>query len=189
MRGLLLKLHSGRVIACCAVLAIGIFPLVANSTGVEEEEGWSPIQVVEPESWLEEGTQVPTFPEKASLFEVEVAGGYPFQVYLDSKTLTVGKDGVVRYTVVLQSSGGARNILFEGIHCSRRQYRRYAYGIDETWSPFQDSDWVTITGGGQDRYRFVLYRNYLCDTSGTALTVQDIRRRLRAVGSFGYEDY
>jgi hypothetical protein len=189
MRGSLLKLHSGRVPACLAVLAIGIFPLVVSSTGVVEEEGWSPIQVDDPETWMEEGTQLPHFPEKASLVEVEVADGYPFRVYLDTKTLTVAKDGVVRYTVVLKSSGGARNILFEGIHCSRRQYRRYAYGIDEAWSPFQDSDWGTITGGGQDRYRFALYRNYLCDTSGLALSEQDIRRRLRAVGSFGYEDY
>jgi CNP1-like family len=85
----------------------------------------------------------------------------------------------VRYTLVFISSSGVWNISYEGQHCGRNEYRRYAYGSNGTWYPIEASPWQRITDSGMDHYRHVLYWNYLCDPLQTNLDVADMLRRIR----------
>ena len=77
---------------------------------VEEEAPWRELQDVEP----------PAFPRKESLREFYVSAVATNQYMIDESTLTVGSDGVVRYVLVVQTSGGATNVSFEGINCKDR---------------------------------------------------------------------
>lgn len=161
------------------VLAVFLACLPAASAG-DEDTGWTTDNYVPQEAWEEGQVTIPPWPEKQNLLEVEVdRGGFPFRVFIDSQSLEVGDDGVVRYSLVIISTSGARNASFEGVLCNKREYRRYAYGSADRWHRLAGSQWQRITRGGSDGYRYVLYRHYLCNTAGLNPRVEGILQRIR----------
>jgi hypothetical protein len=162
---------------CCLVACLLAFSCVVSA---DEETGWSSAPFIEPPPWKEEAFTLPAYPEKNRLVEVPASlAGYEFRAFIDPASLSVGSDQVVRYTLVFISSSGVWNVSFEGQHCGRNEYRRYAYGSNDTWYPIEGSPWQGITDSGIDHYRHVLYWNYLCDPLHTDLDVAEMLRRLR----------
>jgi hypothetical protein len=94
----------------------------------EEEAPWQEQRDIEP----------PAFPADDVLVEIYVSPVATNKYFIDSATLAPGKDGVVRYVLVVKTSGGATNVSFEGIHCAERKWKHYATGrYDKTWSKTQ----------------------------------------------------
>ena len=82
--------------------------LVASSPVLafdDEPTGWAPAYIEEqPDNWLEQEGELPAYPEKGNLLEVDAGTeGLQYTVYLDKPSLVKGDDGVVSYTVVLVS--------------------------------------------------------------------------------------
>jgi hypothetical protein len=114
-------------------------------------------------------------------FYVSPTSGQSFSV--DAKSLTVGTDGVVRYTMVSMSSSGAKNISYEGIRCSSYEKRLYAFGHpDGTWARARNSEWGPIAVKGPNLQHATL-KDYLCKdglTAGNADRILDAIRYHRA---------
>jgi hypothetical protein len=158
-----------------AALAFSAWALAAD-----EETGWSPEHFAPQEAWREQSFELPDYPAEGRLIEIEVpSGSFPYHVLVDSGSLERGSDGVVRYSVVVRSHAGAENVSFEGMLCRDRSFRRYAYGSNNTWKPIGGSEWEPIKPGGMGHYRFVLYRDYLCDPVRPALKVSEMIQRMR----------
>ena len=146
----------------------------------DEGEGWTAAPFVEPPAWKEEVPGLPAYPENNRLLELPASlPGYDFHVFIDPDSLSAGGDRVVRYTLVIVSSSGVRNISFEGLHCGKREYRRYAYGSGDAWVPINASPWQKVSDIGMDHYRHMLYWDYLCKPSQTNLDVAAMLRNIR----------
>jgi hypothetical protein len=146
----------------------------------DEDAGWSNDHYIPPEKWKESTVEIPRWPEQDDLLEVSAGrSGFPFRVYTDPESLTIGDDGVVRYVLVIVSSSGAWNTSFEGILCDKGEYRRYAYGSGQQWHQLAGSTWQRIIKDGKDGYRYALYQDYLCNAEGHNPDVSDILRRIR----------
>ncbi len=104
----------------------------------------------------------------------------PYRVYIDPRSLQTGKDRVVRFTSVLVSPSGVRNITYEGLHCGERAYRRFAYGAQGSWHGLPGSAWQPVTRGGISGYRSVLYYRYMCNPAEPHKDAEDIVRQLRS---------
>lgn len=142
--------------------------------------GWPSGPYQPPEPWKEATVDLPGWPDAGELLQVDVDNaGFPFDVYLDPESLSVGNDRVVRYTLVIVSSSGARNVSFEGLRCATREYRRYAYGSGDAWLQARGTTWHKVLDGGMDGYRYILYRDYLCDPLGDDLEVNEILEKVR----------
>lgn len=50
----------------------------------------------------------------------------PLRFAIDPKSVSIGKDNVVRYTVLITSKTGARNVNYEGLRCDTGERRIYA---------------------------------------------------------------
>jgi hypothetical protein len=99
---------------------------------------------------------------------------------IDAKSLSVDKDGVIRYTIVGTSTGGAKNVSYEGIRCSTFEKRLYALGhADGTWVKARDSEWQPIPTSGTNKQHEDLALNYLCDGTTIAGTASQIVQNLR----------
>ena len=113
--------------------------------------------------WKEQGLVMPPYPQDDKLIEVDIdRHDYPYRVFVDSGSLSVGEDRVVRYTVVLRSKSGVDNVSFEGLRCTSHQYKRYAYGSAGKFHAVPRADWKYLRHDRQDIYRNVLANNYLC---------------------------
>lgn len=136
---------------------------------------------IEPESWKEGQAVLPSYPGEKDLMEVSVDDADAGRTYyLDPKSLSVGADGVTRYTVVIVSRTGAKNVLFEGIRCDTREYKTYAYGaLDNTLRALSEARWAPISGRGATVYRQQFYGYYLCSPQRFPWSPEQVIQRVK----------
>jgi CNP1-like family len=141
-----------------------------------------------PTNWTENKVDaLPPLPNQADLLPFEVSQNTPLSFFIDAKSLTVGSDGVVRYTVVVTSPSGARNVNYEGIHCDNYTWRLYA-GLNEDhdgWDRTVENDWTRIEDGNLNAYRASLYQDFFCANRipvGSAKTIVNNIRYNRTQG-------
>lgn len=115
-----------------------------------------------PKPWQESGVTLPGPPREADLVAVHTTGASSFRFFVDRRSVSVGDDGVVRYTVVAVSGEGARNVSYEGLRCAKYERRVYALGRGAAgWGPASSSEWreFSRTAG---TYYGLLYRDFFC---------------------------
>jgi hypothetical protein len=167
-----------RLVACLLCL----LPPLASADIAEAVGGHKSVynDVEEKGPWTEERPQLPAYPRPADLIEFYVSPTATNHFFVDGISLSVGKDGVVRYVLVIETSGGARNVSFEGIHCATREYKIYATGrADGTWLTTRAPVWRTIENKTINRYHAELNRNLLCPIGNPIGSAEEGRDALR----------
>lgn len=139
--------------------------------------------------WTENKVEaLPPLPSERDLIAFDVSNNSPLHYALDAKSLSVGSDGVVRYTVVITSPSGARNVNYEGIRCETYDWRLYA-GLNadhDGWDQTVANDWTRIENGNLNAYRASLYQDYFCTSKmvmGNAKTIVNNMRLNRTANS------
>lgn len=145
-----------------------LVPLVAalllSASAVAQWEGWDYEFDQGKKPWSEIQAQIPPYPRPQNLIEFEAGAASPHHFYIDSESISVGGDGVVRYTLVIRTSGGATNVTYEGMRCDMRQQKYYAIGRnDGTWSRARDPQWRRIEYKEVNRHHGVLYTDFFCN--------------------------
>jgi hypothetical protein len=126
----------------------------SGSVCAYDEEGavWREDEIVFPE--------LPA-PEKMKPFFVSAAASNRF--LLDPASLSVGGDGVVRYVLLVETPGGARNMTYEGMRCTTREKRIYASARrDGSWSRSRNEGWEKIRDIAPNRQHAALFLDYFC---------------------------
>lgn len=105
---------------------------------------------------------LPAYPRASGLLPFFVSAASDFRFFVDAASLSVGGDGVVRYTLVARSPQGADSVSFEGMRCDTREVRGYATGrADGTWSR-RDTPWRKIESRSVQRWHNALAAEYFC---------------------------
>jgi hypothetical protein len=113
--------------------------------------------------WVELQAQLPPYPETENLLQFDAGPVSTNLHYVDALSITVGEDGVVRYTLVIKSSQGGMNVSYEGIRCQTAEKRTYAYGRnDHTWTRAGRSRWSDLETLNQNYAQRALYRYFFC---------------------------
>ena len=130
--------------------------------------------------WAEIDVQLPAFPEKQNLIPFNVGSVTDKQFFVDGKSITVGADEVIRYSLVVISSAGAQSISFEGMRCLTGERRVYAFGhSDNTWSKARSNKWTKLQGGSNNHH-VALFADYFCTVGTVSITKpEDAIRILR----------
>ncbi len=130
--------------------------------------------------WAEEEAVLPEFPKAENLLPFYVSEMTAHRFMIDASTLQVGKDRVVRYVLVIQTSGGATNISFEGMRCDTREFRLYASGHREgRWTKARLSEWRPIENKPVNRHHAALSRDLFCPNGAAIFTPDEGRDVLR----------
>lgn len=130
--------------------------------------------------WAEEEAVFPAFPNDENLRPIYVSEMTSHQFLVDGSTLQVGKDGVIRYVLVVRTQGGATNVTFEGIRCETREYKIYGSGRqDGTWAPSRRTAWRPIENKPMNRQHAALSRDYFCPGGVIIQTPAEGREALR----------
>lgn len=139
-------------------------------------------------SWKEIQAQMPAYPKGENLLLVEAGSATAHKFYVDPASVSVGTDGVVRYTTVIKASGGAINVAFEGMRCETREGKLYAVGrSDGTWVRARNPKWDRILLRDLKPHHWVLYREYFCPShtrpTPAKVAVDALRRGVGLSGS------
>jgi hypothetical protein len=113
--------------------------------------------------WVEVAAQLPPYPKAENLIPFNVSAATNNTFFIDAESISVGADNVVRYTVVIEAAGGAKNVSFEGLRCESGERRLYAYGHpDGTWSRARNAGWEPIKFRSLLSYRKALVEDHFC---------------------------
>lgn len=133
--------------------------------------------------WQEQETALPDYPKDGDLLEFYVSAATTNRFFIDGATLNPGADGVVRYSLVVRTAGGATNVSFEGLRCATLENRLYATGRrDGTWARARSSEWKRIANLPANRQHAALTRDYLCPSGVPIRTAEEGRDALRRGG-------
>ncbi|MCX8145466.1 MAG: CNP1-like family protein [Azovibrio sp.] len=159
---------------------LALVGLVGVALGVQAQAQFDPD---EEKPWEELPLQLPPFPVDANFLGFYVSPTATNRFYLDTASLSVGSDGVVRYTLLAVSDSGVRNLTYEGMRCQTRERRIYATGrSDGTWATLPAGKWVRIREQVTNRYHAALFTDLLCPDGVIVRRVEDIVRSLKKEG-------
>jgi len=131
--------------------------------------------------WKELQAKMPPYPREENLVQVSLKPTSKQALFIDSESLSVGKDRVVRLIYVLRFPGGGQTVLFEGFRCETRSYKSYAYGLPGgVLKPFPEVEWreAPWTDYG---YRRELLQYYFCADNYNPYPRASILRRARSL--------
>jgi len=153
----------------CIVVALALLvPALASAqlTGFEADFD------EQKKTWKEIEAQIPAYPKQENLilFETAPAG---HQFFIDAASVNIGSDGVVRYTLMMKTAGGAVNVSFEGIRCETREQKYYAFGQPGGgWTRARDPAWRPILVRQHTRHLSLLHSDYFCEGRDTVKTAR-----------------
>lgn len=141
--------------------------VAAAGASAQDKSDWERAQ--EKRNWREAEVSPPAYPRAQDLLPFFVSSASRFEFFVDAASLSIGEDGVVRYTLVARSAQGAESVSYEGIRCSTREVRIYATGrvADHAWSR-RAGPWRRIEARSVQRWHNALAAEFFC-AGGVAL--------------------
>lgn len=162
------------------LIALILFVPITSAFDLPSQED-DDMEFQEAEPWREISINLPHYPLQKDLLAVPIDKiNTRFNFFIDTTSLNIGHDGIIRYTMVIESPSGSRNILHEGLHCVNAKYKLYAFGVaDSKMQRLAKPDtWKPVTMLGSVRFRYELYRYFFCE-NGSPKIIVDIIRGLR----------
>lgn len=116
----------------------------------------------EKRDWREADVPPPPPAGSGEMLAFFVSSASDYRFFIDSASLAPGRDGVVRYTLMVRSPLGAETISYEGIRCASGEVKNYAYAhADRSWS-VRPGPWRRIEARSVQRWHDALWREYFC---------------------------
>lgn len=131
--------------------------------------------------WVEDPvTSFPALPRDQDLLPFAVSTLSPLTFKIDPHSLSIGKDYVIRYTVVITSPAGARNVRYEGLRCQTYEWRLYS-GTNDTGTEWDhaSTEWTPIEHSELNAYHAALYNDYFCQDKMPVVKMNRIVDSLR----------
>jgi CNP1-like family len=123
---------------------------------------WAQLAADNPD-WKE--SEVPSAPkfDVARLVEFDVSAASSLRFGIDPSTVSITKEGLVRYVVVASNSTGALNAIYEGVRCATLEVKIYArFTASGGWKPTSNAEWQSLTNTNLPRHSAILARQALC---------------------------
>lgn len=118
--------------------------------------------------WKEIEAKIPAYPKDANLVRFDAGPATPHRFFIDTQSLSIGEDGVVRYILVIKAAGGATNVTYEGIRCDTREQKYYALGqANGAWTRARNPQWRRIVYQEVNRHHGALFTDFLCTGNST----------------------
>lgn len=160
---------------------LGLTLLAMTQISIAQQLEWNRSSDDEVKPWEEIQAELPPAPKDENLLPFYVGPTATQTFAVDTKSLSVGKDGVVRYTLVAVSTGGAKSVSYEGIRCASFEKKIYAFGRDDgVWSRSRRDQWEPIVRGKVNRQHAALAMDYFCSNLTVVGNEKDMLQRLKS---------
>lgn len=147
-------------------------PINQHPVVAPEEQGKS--------EWVEDSVTPPPYPQDQDLIRVAMTATSN-EYFVDAKSISIGKDAVVRYSMLIRSNANALNVTFEGIRCETREQKLYQVGHkDGTWAPARSPKWREVADSGAVTYQKILMNDFFCPKKVSVKSVAEAVAALRA---------
>jgi len=132
--------------------------------------------------WNELQASLPGVPREENLVRLDLGPAARNAYFVDRTSVRPDSDGVVRYSIVVRSAGGASTVNFEGMRCASGEWKLYAFGRpDGSWVRNKRASWVPVKDRETAGYHRELFYHYFCTVDGHG-DMKVIQRALKSGG-------
>lgn len=162
-----MKFHPALVLV--AALLLGLAP-VASAQLAPDDPDWKESEAPPP----------PAFDFK-KLLTFDAASGSSLVYGVDPASVSISRnDSLVRYVLVATSSSGARNVMYEAIHCATGEFKTYArYSSDGQWNMVARPEWRSMFDNMPSKHALRFARAGACDAAAPVTSVAVLISRLK----------
>ena len=114
------------------------------------------------------GTLIPFYVSETTIFKFAV----------DTDSISIGKDGVTRYIVVMTNPSGEKQAQYEGIRCDSFQWRLYGNLENNVWRENPLSSWRAIQTSVPNRYQAALAQGAFCSFTSQEKNMATVQKSL-----------
>lgn len=172
------KSFFGRLCALLGTVCLTGSLAAAPNTAYYQKDSFEEVK-----AWQEDKVEYPALPEDPNQISIYLSASSTNQYWVDKSSISVGNDGVIRYSLTVLSSGGVRGTTYEGIRCETRELRRYAVLRNGTeWVRSRNESWSRITESPGHRQHAVLYLGHFCPDGIAVRNVSEAIRNLSRGG-------
>jgi len=138
-------------------------------------------QIVTDPDWKETEAPPPPAFNRSRLIPIEMPPYVSLKFGVDPATMTITRDGIVRYVVVAANATGSVTAMYEGIRCATGDVKTYArYAANGQWSSVKDPQWQGLGDNLPSRHAMALARQGVCEgRSAAASSVAEIVNALK----------
>jgi hypothetical protein len=148
----------------CALVLLAAAAFTAVSARAQQSASFDTDFDENKKEWKEIEAQIPAYPKDADLIAFDAGPATSHRFYIDAKSLSIGSDEVVRYTLVIKTAGGATNVTYEGMRCETREQKYYAVGqASGSWTRARNPQWRRIELREVNQQHSALYNDFLCN--------------------------
>jgi len=146
------------------LLAAAAIAMVPAAHAVRDRSKENPItNFPEEAQWSERNATPPAYPQDRDLAELKLTGSTRNRFLVDTKSLSVGEDEVVRFVLVIETPEKAHNVTFSGLRCETQEWKDYAFANrDRTWRVDETAEWRLIQERNRNNYQHTLFKDYFC---------------------------
>ena len=117
-------------------------------------------------------------PNLGTLISFYVSESTIFKFAVDTESISIGKDGVTRYIVVITNPSGEKQSQYEGIRCDSFQWRLYGTLENNAWRENPLSTWRAIQTNVPNRYQAALAQGAFCNFNSQEKSMATIQKAL-----------
>lgn len=161
---------------CTYLAAIAIGQTLVACAGDPMESGLDPYAPMV----FKEGvtTMPPGPPNPKTLIPFYVSPRAIFKFAVDVDSISIGKDGVTRYIVVMTNPSGEQQTQYEGIRCDSFQWRLYGTLENNIWRENPLSSWRAIQTHVANRYQAALAQGAFCNFTSQEKNLSTVQNAL-----------
>jgi hypothetical protein len=105
----------------------------------------------------------PRYPRDADLAEFTLRNPSPNHFYIDTTSISVEKDQIIRFVMVIRTPSKETNVRFSGLRCATREWKDYAFAADDKkWIDNPNANWKRIVELHYNNYQDTLFGDYFC---------------------------
>ncbi len=166
-----LKVVSVRAFGCIALLGV-LFPAFGRNEQAFRYDA---------QPWVEtEVKDLPIYPDESALLPVTLLGSARYRYFVDSRTISIGEDGVVRFSLAIKTEAAGHQMSYVGIRCQSREWKTYAFGVSSgKWRRPVKPTWELIERKTQENHRHELYSTYFCSGNAASGNEKKLLANLR----------
>lgn len=123
-------------------------------------------------------TMPSTPPNQSTLAPFYVSERTVFKFAVDTNSISIGRDGVTRYIVVITNPSGDQQAQYEGIRCDSFQWRLYGALENGSWRENPLSSWREIQSKVPNRYQAALAQGAFCNFTSQEKNMTAIMKSL-----------